>query len=190
MAKVFGLIRRAKELYSWYSFAIGIGALFLTGFGIATGGAVWLIRSGIPIPLAIMAGYCTLVGAVYLAMAPLAYRALAPRQKHQAAPSKDMGRRPNYEAWKHVDVLSLDVVSHLWADVDPNASDTYDTAAWLHALESAVKKGELELVPQTFGRHAAEEERMKPDGDTVVTRDALKRFAKKYNYDPLFLRDT
>ena len=70
------LVRRAKEFWSWYSFAVGTLGLAVTGVGIAVGGAVWLLKSGVPLPIAIMAGYCTLVGAVYLTMAPLAYRAL------------------------------------------------------------------------------------------------------------------
>lgn len=70
------IVKKAKELWSWYSFAAGISALSITGIGFAVGGAVWLVNAGFPMPLALMAGYCTLVGAVYLAMAPLAYRAL------------------------------------------------------------------------------------------------------------------
>jgi len=36
---------------------------------------VWLVKSGIPIPLAAMVGYCTLIAAVWSALAPLAFRA-------------------------------------------------------------------------------------------------------------------
>src|SRR5260370_37366932 len=64
-------IRRAKELYSWYSFAVGVGTLLVTGVGLAVGGAVWLATARIPLPLALMAGHFTPVGVVYLAMATL-----------------------------------------------------------------------------------------------------------------------
>jgi hypothetical protein len=77
MARFWAVIRRAKELWSWYSFIVGVSTLAITGVGLAVGGTVWLVKSGIPLPLALMAGYCTFVGAAYLAMAPLAYRALS-----------------------------------------------------------------------------------------------------------------
>ena len=62
--------RKLKELYSWYSFVVGVGALLATGVGLAIGMPVWLVKNGIPLPLAIMAGFCTFVAAIYLAMAP------------------------------------------------------------------------------------------------------------------------
>jgi hypothetical protein len=52
-------IQRAKELRSWYSFIAGVSTLAITGVGLAVGGAAWLVKSGIPLPLALMAGYCT-----------------------------------------------------------------------------------------------------------------------------------
>jgi hypothetical protein len=76
MAGIWRLIKRAKELYSWYSFTVFVSALLITGVGFAVGGAAWLVKSGIPLPLALMAGFCTLVAAIYLAMAPMAYLAL------------------------------------------------------------------------------------------------------------------
>jgi hypothetical protein len=73
------------------------GALGFTGLIGSTGGALWAIVLGVPTPIALMVGYCTLVGAVYLAMAPLAYRALAQSPSNQiAAQSKTA---PDYKAW-------------------------------------------------------------------------------------------
>jgi hypothetical protein len=174
MVKIPSFVRRAKELYSWYSFAVGTAALFVTGFGLAVGCAVWLIKIGIPLPLALMAGYCTLVGAVYLAMAPAVFRLVfnAPISKR----IEQKNQLPNYEAWKHVGTMTLAQASHLWCDIDPDLPDTLDTSAWLKALAFAWRKGDL-IVAHREGTPA------------MVTRDALKLFAKKHGYDPRFLRD-
>jgi hypothetical protein len=120
-------IRRAKELYSWYSFAVGVGTLLVTGVGLAVGGAVWLATAGIPLPLALMAGYCTLVGAVYLAMAPLVYRVLR-QTPFVTKPGED--NRPNYAAVRLQHQYSLGPASRLWVDLDPRAFATYDSQAW------------------------------------------------------------
>ena len=118
------LLRKAKELWSWYSFAVGVGTLFISGVGLAVAGAIWLIKSGIPLPLALMAGYCTVVGAVYLAMAPFAMRALQ-RNRLGSKQSNKENSLPNYEAWKHVDTISLLQASRLWCDIDPSLN--YET---------------------------------------------------------------
>jgi hypothetical protein len=60
-------IRRAKELYSWYSFAVGVGTLLVTGVGLAVGGAVWLATAGDTPPACahgglLHAGRCCLPG--------------------------------------------------------------------------------------------------------------------------------
>jgi hypothetical protein len=85
-------IRKAKELYSWYSFAVGVYVLLVAGIGLAVGGAVWLATGGTPLPLVVMAGFCTLVGAVYLAMAPLVISGAAAN-----AECYQTGRRPEAE---------------------------------------------------------------------------------------------
>jgi len=124
-----------------------------------------------------MAGYCTLTGAVYLTMAPLAWRVLRTVTLGVKSPQKK-DRIPNYEAWKHVEQLTLQEASHLWCDVDPALQDTLDSSAWMRALFFAWKKGELNVTYR--------------DGGSVpptTTRDALKDFAKKHGYNPRFLRD-
>jgi hypothetical protein len=64
---------------------------------------------------------------------------------------------------------------------------------WYEALASAVRKGELDFVPDYSGYrdHDREREHQKsgPHLNTVVTRTALQAFAKRHGYDPEFLRD-
>jgi hypothetical protein len=175
---LFGRIARwAREAVAWGVALwhvlgwLGLASL-VSGLAISVGGVVWAVITGIPIPIAIMAGYCTFVGAVYLTMAPAAFRLLAKNPTTGAA-HKD--EPPNYEAWKHVDKFTLPTAAHLWCDIDPDAGDTYDTRAWARAFASAVQRGELKTISVS--------------GGIVVTRAALKDFAKLHKYDKRFLRD-
>jgi hypothetical protein len=180
-------IRRAKELYSWYSFAVGVGTLLVTGVGLAVGGAVWLVTAGIPLPLALMAGYCTLVGAVYLAMAPLAYRVL--RQTPTVTkPGED--QRPNYAAVRLQHQYSLDHACRLWVDLDPGAGTTYDSQAWYRTFISAIQQGKLKFVPEDRRSERIALERQNPTRNTKVTREEFKRYAASIGEDPAFLRDS
>jgi hypothetical protein len=178
-------IRRAKELYSWYSFAVGVGALLVAGFGLAVGGAVWLATGGTPLPLVVMAGFCTLVGAVYLAMAPLVYRVLR-QTPIVTKPGED--QRPNYPAVRLQHQYSLDHASRLWVDVDARAGATYDSQAWYGTFVSAIQRGQLKFVPSSRDRIAVE--RQNPSRDTMVTREEFKRYAASIGQDPPFLRDS
>jgi hypothetical protein len=187
------LIRKAKELYSWYSFATGIITLSATGFGLAVGGAVWLVTAGIPLPLAIMAGFCTLVAAIYLAMAPMAYRAL--RQMPTINPARNDS--PNYAAVRLQHEYTLAAASQLWVDRDPNASATYDSQAWYKTFVSAIQRGKLKFKPKkadpsdhpsSYERRIAYEQQY-PDRKTTVTREEFKRYAASINQAPAFLRD-
>jgi len=187
---VFPLLRRLKEFYSWYSFAVGVSALFVTGFGLAVGGAVWLIRAGIPIPLALMAGYCTLVGAVYLAMAPVAFRALRqtvssrPAQKTVAAP------KINYTAIRLQHQYTLLAASQLCVGLSPTSSTTnHDSNSWCETFSSAVQQGKLRFEPRWTESDMIKYERANPSVETIVRRDELKRYAASIGQDPIFLRD-
>jgi hypothetical protein len=72
------LLERFRDVFNWGWLAYRVvWVLVATGVASAIGGAVWAMLIGVPLPIAIMAGYCTLVGAVYLAIAPMAYRAVA-----------------------------------------------------------------------------------------------------------------
>jgi hypothetical protein len=179
-------IRKAKEFYGWYRFAVGVGALLATGVGLAVGGAVWLATGGTPLPLVVMAGFCTLVGAVYLAMAPLVYRALR-QMPIVTKPGED--QRPNYAAVRLQHQFSLDHASRLWVDLDARAGATYDSQAWYGAFVSAIQQGKLKFVPEHRQSERIASERQNPGGDTKVTREEFKRYAASIGQDPLFLRD-
>jgi hypothetical protein len=172
------IVRTAKDAVEWSAAIwhvlgwLGFASI-LSGLALSIGGAVWAVIKGVPMSLAIMAGYCTFVGAVYLMMAPAVYRLLA--KAPVSAPAKKP-EPPNYEAWRHVDKFLLKTAAHLWCDVDPLANDTYDTFAWAKAFESAASRGELKATGSGMP-------------NLTITREALKEFAKRHGYDPQFLRE-
>jgi hypothetical protein len=143
---------------------------------------------GIPLPLALMAGYCTLVGAVYLAMAPLAYRVLR-QTPFVTKPGED--NRPNYAAVRLQHQYSLGPASRLWVDLDPRAFATYDSQAWYETFVSAIQQGKLKFQPK-FARYSDKiaYEKQHPDLNTTVTREEFKRYAASIGEDPAFLRDS
>lgn len=69
MADFWSFARKAKEIYSWYSFAAG-------GLALAVVGGGWLVAHSIPWPLAAMAAYCTVVAALFVALVPTLHRGL------------------------------------------------------------------------------------------------------------------
>jgi hypothetical protein len=189
MGKLLATIRRAKELWSWYSFTVGVGALAVAGATTAIGGAVWLIRAGIPLPLALMAGFCTLVGAVYLAMAPMAYRFLS--QKAQSERPVRAPTRLNLTAIRLQHQYTILAASRLWVGIDPNKVSTPDSVAWFDAIVSAIQQDKL-TIQSRWGsdEHMKAIERSDPMTTTVVNRDDLKKFATSIGQDPEFLRDS
>jgi hypothetical protein len=182
------IIRKIKDGWSWIKFAwdmLGLlGLVSLAGGSAVTiGGIIWASIIRIPIPIIVMAGFCTLVATVYLAMAPMVYRSLA---SQKAASARKRPEPPNYQATRHIHKFDLKAASQLWCDIDPNAPSTYDTSAWFGVLKSAIQTGKLKFEKS---RRDASIEIEEPDGNTVVTRTALKAFALSIGEDPKFLRD-
>jgi hypothetical protein len=101
--------------------------------------------------------------------------------------------QPDYEAWRHVDRLTLREAAFLWCDVTPGPSMPLNVHAWFNAFSSAIQRGELPFEHQPRAHVHAETERQlekrNPMLSTVVTRTALKRFAKANDHHPMFLRD-
>lgn len=180
--------KRIKDTWSWGRFAWQLASVLgVTGLITSFGGGVWAVIIGVPVPIALMAGYCTLVGAVYLAMAPLAYRALA-----QSPANKIEKKRiiPNYVAWRHLESYQIIDASKLWCDIDPNATSTPDTSAWVQAFIAAVKRGDLALEYYSSSYDRQAREKHNPTSDSKITRASLQAFAKATGHDPIFLRDT
>jgi hypothetical protein len=101
--------------------------------------------------------------------------------------------KPNYDAWRHVHELKIRKAACLWCDSEPRMTLTPKATAWCDALVAAVKKGELDFVPDYPDRGDRDKQRTNQQNDawseTIVSRDHLRAFAKAHGYDPIFLRD-
>ena len=100
---------------------------------------------------------------------------------------------PDYEAWRHVDRLTLREAAFLWCDLSPGLSMPPNVHAWFNAFSSAIQRGELPFEHQPRAHVHAETERQlekrNPTLSTVVMRTALQRFAKANDHYPIFLRN-
>jgi hypothetical protein len=144
---------------------------------------VWAIQEGTPAPLAIMVGYCTLVGSAFLCAALLVIQNLA-------ANAQPIGtkRRPNYAAWKLVSKLSVSDASHLWCDIEPGCPASQESIAWATAMLDAIRRGELPISARASANQtASNQEQVNPSWHTEITRDALKSWARSHGLSPRFL---
>lgn len=191
-------LKRFRDWFNWGWLAYRIiWVLVVTGVLGSVGGSVWAVLIGVPLPIVLMAGYCTLVAAVFLAMVPLAYQVLlqasAPPKASIAAPAQKQPRPPeppNYAAWRLVPDYTLHDAAHLWCDIDPNDTSTYDTSAWFKVLKAKVQDRTLKInTSWPNDRRLQDAEIRDADARVRITRGSLHAFAKANGFDPRFLRD-
>jgi len=184
-------LRQIRDAFNWGLFAYRlVVVLGLTGVASAIGGSVWAVIIGVPIPIALMAGYCTLVGAIYLAMAPLAYRALA-HSMPAGVPVPLVKTPPDYRTWSYIQFITVSQAAYLWSGQDPNSpSEAPEINMWAQVMKDAIKRKELRV---TLGDWADESDRkwavLTPKDETTILRRDLKTFAKSKGWEPDFLKD-
>lgn len=160
-------------------------AAVATGTVLSVGGAIWAVQTGVPYPIAIMAGFCTLAGGVCLAAALVFL--MTPDQT--PAPIV-VNATPNYTAWKLMKTFSVSNASRLWCDIEPGSALTQDSIAWAKVLLGAISRGELPMAEKAGApKEAIERERNSPNWHTEVARDALQSWAKTHGFNPRFLQD-
>ena len=179
MADFWGFARKAKEIYSWYSFAAG-------GFALAIAGGAWLVTHGIPWPLAAMAAYCTTVAAMFVALIPALRRETSGAVVAETA-------KPNYSIWQHRTEYHLYEAAYLLANMEPNRDPvlmTGDAAAWFNLLSEAIKKNELARIQTKLDNDANifMESGYRPHFDTRIDLVELRRFCKQHKISAPFLR--
>jgi hypothetical protein len=184
--EAWGWAKTVWEVLGWLGFTAAI-----TGVAASIGGAVWAVIIGVPLPIAIMAGYCTFVGAVYLVIAPMLFRALGLGATRSAGSIAAIKTPPDYNAWRQLKLIRLSQAAYLWCERDPNIeSDDPEIQTWLEVFKDAIKHGDLRLnlnwADSDDLRHAI----MFPDDNHTVARSDLQAFAKKRGYDKRFLRDS
>jgi hypothetical protein len=118
---------------------------------------------------------------------------------------RKLPQKPNLEAWTRVKELRLHQAASLWCDEEPTWPKlSRKAASWLTALQDAVENGDLEHVQKPWDRYEMGRKslpsKMLPGGvsvseqvlirseSTVVTRDALREYARKFGSVPTFLQ--
>jgi hypothetical protein len=166
---------------------LGLSA-WIAGVGAAILGVVWAMISGVAAPIVFMAAFCTFTGAVYLALAPMAYRAL---QLVKKSPAR---ARPDPEIWRHLPNLQLFEAACLLTDIDPDyqiADNPGDANGWFRALSEAIKTKEISRVESPLdNRTHSLPGGYDPHRGTVITREALQKFAAKRGLRRAFLTDS
>jgi len=163
---------------------LGVGAIALAT-AVSVAGAVWSIRLGVALPLAIMVSYCALATTVCLTVV------LATLPRHEAARELPAATTPSVsEAWKHVNTFTVSDAARLWCEVEPGAAATQDIIAWARLLLDAIASGELACIRnETQGNRPLSYPSDKPYWSTKVTRDALQAWAQTRGFNPGFLQD-
>ena len=171
--------------------------LFQLGFAATVASAVGLLSAGAALS-SIIAGVVLFVWNFFSAQANL-YIELSKSSGEKIAALEsalaELKEPPlDYAAIRHIDRLTLREAAFFWCDLPVGRqSMPSNVSTWYSALQSAVRKGELDFVPEYSGYRDPERERehqkSRPHLNTVVKRTALQAFAKRHGYDPKFLRD-
>ena len=108
--------RRVKAGFANIRSPLGLSVFVAVSSGVALAVycTIWAIQEGVPHPLAIMVGYCTVASSACVCTALLAIQSLAAKKS-----SIVTNRGPNYAAWKVVSKLSVSDASRLWCDIEP-----------------------------------------------------------------------
>ena len=163
---------------------VGTAALS-SGIILALGCTLWAISLGVSQPLAIMVGYCAMVGSACLCTSIVLLRRSATKGS-----TIDATRWPNYAAWKLMSRLSVSDASRLWCDIEPGCAASQESSAWALAMLDAIKTGELPVSSSSGTREEViNQNRANPNWHTEVTRDALKAWARTHGHSPRFLEN-
>lgn len=144
------------------------------------------IAQGASVPMALMAGYCSLAATIALI---IAFNVLKNPPARLATIVPAVSQQPNYSAWKLVSQMNVANASRLWCDIEPGHPYSRDSMAWATAMLDAIKTGALPIAARTnASKELIERERANPTWHTEVTREALQLWAKAHGHNPEFLR--
>jgi hypothetical protein len=146
---------------------------------LCTGWALW---NAVPYPIALLAGYMTVIASACVCAAVVIVRHSAPTAAEEPVVAKS--KEPNYPAWKLVDKLRVADAARLWCGFEPGHQATPEVTAWACAILDAVERGELPKA-ESVGVLA----QYKIGWHTEVRRDTLKAWAKSKGHAPRFLCD-
>jgi len=158
-----------------------------TGAVLALACTIWAMLEGVAPPLAIMVGYCALVGSACLCTALLVIQNLAAKGKARSLPSASRTTRPGSSSASSASRTR----SRLWCDIEPGCPGSQESIAWGMAMIDAVKRGELVISPRDGTRVAGPvgEQPGAEQSDLAYpdrAANALKSWAKAHGHSPQF----
>ena len=164
--------------------AIGVLGLVVLSGGIALAAfcTAWAVQTGVPYPIALAVGYCT------LACSACAVVALVPILGSAPTATNAEGTQPNYAAWNLVTTFRVSDASRLWCDIEPGCAASQESLAWSQAMLAAIKSGELPICKRAgASKETIDRERENPNWATEIERAALKSWADSHGHLPRFL---
>jgi hypothetical protein len=204
-------LKKVKDVYSWYSFASGIAGL--TGLSLILSpvialvlGVVGAVIKGVPWPITVMAGFCTLVAVAYLIALPIfiksamqATQTIRTIQAQQLASDPNntpQPIRPHWDALKHVEKFTVHQAACLLENLDPSTHPKDPKiSAWMDGLCAAIRTGQLAFIPEREMslQHASMREvskklqQQEANSQTEIPKAALMDFAKRNDRDLKYL---
>jgi hypothetical protein len=190
------ILGRFKAAFDWVGSIYTVLGLFggtaiVSGIAASVGGAVWAAVTGVPTPIVLMAAFCTVTAGVYLAIAPLAYRALS---RISAIAATDLGstieNKPDIEVWRHKEEFYLYEAACLFADVRPSPNMVHgsNAHAWYGALTTALNKREIRRVESAQDNaRGYSHGQYHPHSYTLISKEDLIKFADGRDQRPRFL---
>jgi hypothetical protein len=177
-------------LIGWLGWTAVISGLLTTAVGV-----IWAIIIGVPKPIVIMAGYCTIAGTVVLAMAPLAFQAFSRMAAANVSQDATAPRKPNAAVWHHLPKFTLYQAACLLADITPASELNFytlegDALAWQDALSAEMQSGQISYIATRSDVkmfEVGQGDFWRPGQDTEIDREELKRFAERHGIRPRFL---
>lgn len=160
--------------------------VFCGGLLLTTCCTWFAIAQGAGVPMALMAGYCSLVATIALVVV---FHVLKNPPARVAPVAAVVSQQPNYPAWKLVSQLNIANASRLWCDIEPGHPYSRESMAWATAMIDAIKTGALPIAAKpNAAKEVVERERSNPTWHTEITREALQSWAKANGHNPEFLR--
>jgi hypothetical protein len=183
------LIASLKSVVDWVGTVWTlVGLLGLTTAITGIGGPIWAVIIGVPKPIAIMAGYCTIVGGVYLTVFPLAYRAFSRIATAPVAQGTSTPQKPNAAAWQHLPKFTLAQAACLLADVTPvRPIPEGDAQAWFATLDAEIQSKKIAYIRSSYDKNFTFKDGYHPHSDTEIGRAELQCFAERHGIRPRFL---
>jgi hypothetical protein len=162
------------------------------GFNLVTGSTSLLAGLVIVGPMVFVWGIFQTQHEMYLEL----FREMIAASNKQASGGREGRKRPpaNFDKWRHVPKMDLTTAAQLWTGEQPGMGMFGEVKETYAMLSGGIQSGEIEIegdptIDPRVRNADLQQKRLNPSPNLIVTRAALRAFAKLHKYDPEFLRD-